>query len=221
MMTVLLAFPGFGTSEAQATSKKTLKTTVYDKVLKNGNYAYCIASYDGMWKRLYKVNLKTGKVTRLTGKMILARGMKYRKGYLYFATGSTDTDVGNLYRVGVKSKNKKRLAQISVTSNPYCVLGKNKIYYKYAKYNWENNTTFRKYKQMNFDGSGKKDNKNITIKMSHKNSNATGYRLQYVKKYGETYYDEDWDEYVTEIYYKCYLVKPDGSKIYLCRAEDY
>ena len=221
MMTVLLALPGFGTREAQATSKKTLKATVYDDVLKNGNYAYCLAAYNGLESRLYKVNLKTGKVTRLTGKMLNPKGMKYRKGYLYFASGSTDTDEGALYRIGVKSKKKKKLAQVSVMYSPYYVLGKNKIYYKHVKYDWDKDTFIRKYKQMNYDGSGKKYNKNITIKMSHKKSNATGYRLRYVEHKGETYYDEDWDEYVTEIYYKCYLIKPDGSKIYLCKAEDY
>ena len=91
---------------------------VYDYVLKSGNYAYCAVSNDA----IYKVNLKTKKVTCLTKVTEVVYAMKKKGRYLYYIESTMGGYRFN--RVNVKSGKRQRLGRYY----EYVISG-TKIYY--------------------------------------------------------------------------------------------
>ena len=82
MVTLLPLIPG---NDAYAASKRK-KMITNSGVIKKGNTAYCCVHQKG----LYKVNLKTKKVTKMKTKYYLPEQMKIYKGYLYFIASTPD-----------------------------------------------------------------------------------------------------------------------------------
>lgn len=141
---------------AEAESDMSVKKmTVYDKVLRIGNFAFCAVSDDA----IYKVNLKTNKVRKLVAVSEVPHSMRKNGSYLYYVESTMGGNT--LYRVSVKTGKRNRLGP----------------YYEYVI---SGNRIYCDGRVMKLDGSCKKKS-TTSIKMkSIKNSNKK-YRL--VMKY--------------------------------------
>lgn len=221
MLLLMVAFTcipvASGSIEASAAIKE-MKGTVYSEVIKRGNTAYCAYNEDGDYTIL-KVDLNTGKKTRLVRNAFRMKGMKQRGSYLYYGVGF-ETPQFNLYRVNVKTGKKQKLARVySVGSGyPAYVLGKTRIYYREAYWSKKTDFVASRNRKIKLNGTDKKRLYNTRIRVSNKRANVSGYKVIY--KGVNYHYDSDFEDYVYD-YYNCYLKKPDGSQIYLAKVDDY
>lgn len=186
MMTIIaVAFMPVTASAASKTMK------VYDKVLKEGKYVYCISEAG-----VYKVNVKTGKKKTLGKRDTMIEewfpgAMKKKGKWIYFLVNGP---VGSsLQRVNVNNANWKILTVLDGEHwvERYMISG-NKIYYTWGSKN----------RVMKLNGKNKKTTKTKPL-MRHYTSNAKGYKV--IEKY---YTKGDVD------YCKCWLKTP-SKKIYL------
>ena len=188
-----ISFVSVPTPEAFAASGNMKKGKIYDVVVK-GKYAYC-----STFKGVYKVNLKTGSKKRFVKGRNLGY-LKVCKGYLYYK--DNDGIAGNLYRIKLSGKGKKKLANVI---NYAIVHGK--IYYT---------TSGGISKCMKLNGKSKKKS-NYQADMRWKASNKKGYRVKKVIENQEFAYDYEYgDEYLVSETDAEYLVTPSGKRIKLC-----
>ena len=210
---IMTLFISMAAPASFAASGKTKKMKVYTDVIKVGNNVYCNLNGD----YIYKVNLKTGKKTKLmTNNNKHSYGveyMSYHKGYLYYVTSNSFdkfkySDIGRkLYRI--KVKNKKRTCLYTAKEDPdasfrYAVKGKT-VFTQYKKAINDDYDTKLVRKKMKLNGKSKKNSK-VKVKMTEKTSNKKGYSL-----ICDTHEMEDDLGYVT-----CYLKTP-GKKIKILR----
>lgn len=211
MITVLIIT--MSAPQAQAASGKTKKMTVYDEVIVKGKYAYVSARLG-----IYKVNLKSGSARRIVKAEMpefnrKPSGMKLKRGYLYYFSGTGALNDDTLYRIKTSGKKNKRLAD----AQAYAV-GKKKIYY----ITYGLNPYKYKKKQMKLNGKSKKASR-YKVKNKYKKSNKKGYYVSstLTATYSNYEYDEYGDYYlVTTEKYNYYLVTPSGKRIYLCSYSD-
>ena len=207
-----------GTGEANAAGR-TKKMTVYDEVLKSGNYAYCVT--DGpLDSGLYRVDLRTSEVKCLMkyayGEGGSTGSMSLKKGYLYYTI--SDDMFRGLYRVKTTGGAKKRIGKLS-GSNKYAISGST-IYYTAFHRNVFSPGVMKK---MKLSGKNKRNAKGCKVKMTRKKTNNNGYKI--VKVMAEKTYDYDALEpdselVAVDIIYNCYLQKPDGSTVFLGTLKD-
>ena len=192
MMIVVGAMP-----EVMAGSSKTKSMTKYDRVIVKGHIAYCCDGYN-----VFRVNLKTNKVKKLTKTMFSVHGMKYYKGYIYYEEWGGGT--GNtIYRVKARGGGRKKLA--SQNGSDDYVITKSKIYYDtYGGWNSDK----RHLKQMNLNGTGKQKSK-IKIKNKSKDSNKSGYSVAVKESSNFDWWDDG------KGYANSYLIKSNGKKVKL------
>ena len=206
-----------GSIEANAATK-VKKGTVYNQVIKKGNIVYCTYNENGN-NTVLKVNLKTGKKTKVVKNVYNLRGMQIKGNYIYYGLG-LEVPMFYLYRVNIKTGKKQKLANVYSLGNghPAYVVGKNTIYYKDAS--WKEGTDIIKSRnmQMKLNGKSKKKLSNTIINIVCKNSNVSGYKVIY--KGINYHYDNYIDEYTYD-YYKCYLKQPNGKQIYLAKVNAY
>ena len=201
----VLATGLLNTSNQTYAASKSKKMTVYDQVIKKGNYAYCT----GVGRNLYKVNLKTGKVTNLitgnTGPEVHnhvsyvypirnVRSMKLKGKYLYYISAQTQGPGEALYRINVNTGKIKRLASTSMGRITYVIKG-SKIYYYIDKMDGK-----KRCKVMKLNGKSRKKT-SIVPKMKSKKSNVKGYSSIINDVSKETDY-----EYIGDV--RTYLVAP-------------
>ena len=173
-------------------SSNVKKMTVYESVYKVKNTVYCACGAG-----VYRVNLKTSKVTRLIKNNSYKTGryygwMKYYKGYLYYIKSNDDTCLG-LYRIKPSTKKIKALSK-EMEIIGYALSG-NKVYIRIADDSLEKIYN----RKMSLNGKNKKTTK-VMPKMNIRESNSSGYELI-----------NAWNEYEN----KFYLQKPNGERIYL------
>ena len=186
-------------SRASAASSYTKKMTKYDQVIKKGSTVYCC---DGF--RIYKVNLKTGKVKKLTKVYDMLHGMKLYKGYIYYEDWGNGTG-NDIRRVKKNGKGNKEICFQNCTDK-YAIKG-SKIYYEYEVDEWTNESTV---KVMKLNGKSKKYANEYTVKNTTKKSNSKGYRVKVKETKGFDYWPGSEKGSVTT-----YLIKPNGKKIKL------
>lgn len=188
----------FTSTVASFGASGTKKMTAYNKVVKKGNTAYCADNY-----AIYKVNLKTGGVKRLTGlNMAGMFGMKLHKGYLYYEWYSNGTPLG-LNRVKTNGKNNKMLVMGNEGPMMYAISGK-KVYCQYYDGN------MKKVRQ-SMTLKGKNIKKTSTkVKTTYKDSNAKGYTVITNETSGFGSYIDGGTGYAIS-----YLRKPNGKLIRL------
>ncbi|MBQ9014506.1 MAG: DUF5050 domain-containing protein [Firmicutes bacterium] len=167
---------------------KTKTSTVYSQVVKKGKYVYC-ASYAG----LYRVNVKTNKVKKLSSDD--AGRMKLSGKYIYYISYTSGT-LTNLCRVKKTGGGHRQLA---VNVDKYKI-EKKKIYCNDHHY-YEGKETWR---VMKLNGKNKKKSK-VKVRMNVKMTNAGKYSV--VNKF--------MDDYDADYNVLCYLKKPNGKTVYL------
>ena len=186
-----------------ASNKKTLKVTTYEDVIKSGNTVY-VSGAGG----IYRVNLKTSKVTKVFDLEEYAGSyvtdMKLYKGYLYFIIRSNMTG-GSICRIKKNSKKMTFVASEAYMPDRYTFY-KGKLYYGHI--NMDPNGEDLKYKSCSLSGKNKKSAK-VKITVKHKKTNANGYSG--MSTYKTAINDNDYEYY----YGKDYLKKPDGKRIFL------
>jgi hypothetical protein len=168
--------------------------TLYNDVVKKGNYAYCCDEWS-----LFKVNLKTGKVKRLTSKNVPIGDISVHGKYVYYMTYTTGT-VAGVRRVRNDGKYDKELCFENELMG-YVII-KSRIYYTYTDDNYN-----YVMKSMKLNGTNKKTSY-YDIKNTSKRSNAKGYKVIKVKS-------SSFDPYEGKGYETFYLKKPNGKKIKL------
>ena len=191
ILVVAVVFSFAVPAESVSAASKTKKMSVYS-CIKSGDTVYCSNN-----NHIFKVNLKTKKVTILTGGKCYPNNLKLKGKYLYYQDIQQGFDengyTGYLYRINVKTKAKKKLANASA----YAIKGK-KIYFTADKL--KSDYSFKTIKRvMKLNGKSKKKTK-YTVKNVHKETNASGY---YVTN------DIDWDNYSQPANY--YLRTPGGN----------
>ena len=196
----LMVVVSFMPQPASAASKSVSSTT-YDQVVKDGNTAYCAGAY-----AIYKVKLsKSGKVKKVTrivkGGTVWDRDarmighMKKKGKYLYYLDyGELDGSVTYLKRVNTETKKKKKLVFTDCDFNAYAIKDK-KLYCKY----YDEKTV---KKVMKLDGSSKKKTSKKIV-MHTKKSSTKGYSMKYETRNG---------------YIEAYLKTPKG-KYYLGKTK--
>lgn len=165
VMAVALAFMPAGSFAAS----KTIKSTFYNQVIKDGNTAYC-AGAGG----IYKVRLKNGKVKSsklvhedpATGPYSYVSSMKKKGNYIYF-NSATEGTVDYLMRIKATGGKAKTLLTSNTDAwvDAVAIKGK-KIYYKYNGKN----------RVMSLNGKDKKSTSVKAVQKARK-SNAKGYRV--------------------------------------------
>ena len=205
--------------DAYAASKKTKKVTTYEEVVVHGSTAYCIVS-EGMPCKIYKVNLKTAKKSVLVKDASRTSGLLYKNGYLYYVNHNEAFPEGWLCRVKTNSKQKPKIIADNIYwyKAIFYYVDKDKVYYRTYKDPDDPDINKYCYRQVKTNGKNDKKFKNVKIKAKLKKSNKKGYRVVY--KGCKKYYDKYSESYQYK-YYKCYLQKPNGKKIYLTKVEDY
>jgi len=161
-----------------AAKSKTKKMTTYDVIVK-GKTAYV----SGAWctDKIYKVNLKTKKVSAIKYKQKGANTchMRIKKGYLYFE--QIDSGLRSLCRVKLKNPKKTDIlfhqgSGINVDYGKECyfryAVGKKRVYIAYNDSNKEKTIK----KSMKLSGRDKKTSK-YNVKNTCKKSNKKGYKL--------------------------------------------
>ena len=170
-------------------SKKKKKFKVYEQVIKEGNIAYCGGC------GIYKVNLKTGKVTTLKkNKDWLGSrytDMKKIGSWIYF---KKDGETYNyLYRINVRNRKCKKIAPKilpypkSHIGNLWYYISGSKIYLT-TIYDGDYDGDFNAVTKLNGKGE-KRSTRTIINRVVKKTSNAKGYRL--IEKYNDAYYKAD------------------------------
>ena len=197
---------------AYAASTKTKKGTVYTHIIKHGNTVYCMVHDYMIYYKIYKVDLKRGKAKLLKKNLYNPTGMKYKKGYIYVAAEcgtAVDSYNGELFRINVKTGKKTRLEKhLKGNPVPEFVVSKNTIYFTEYKYDYDRGKDVKKTRKMKLNGKSKKNAGNVKVKVKAKKSNTKGYKIKYVESE-----ENSVDKY--------YLVKPNGSKIYLGKQTEY
>ncbi len=190
---LILSFAIFP-ADAHASSN-VKKMTVYENVCKVKNTVYCACNAG-----VYKVNLKTSKVTTLIKNNAYKTGryygrIKYYKGYLYYTKSNDDTCLG-LYRIKPSTKKIETISK-DMEILGYALSGK-KVYTCIG-----DDLLEKEYNRvMSLNGNNKKITK-TKPKMTIKISNASGYSI--VEKWNESSVTTS----------KFYLQKPNGKRIYL------
>ena len=200
LLTILLSFfiaAGLLPATDHAYAASTRKMTVYNGVIKKGNFAYCV----GLGKTFYKVNLKTGKVYDLfTGRIaddVTDRGksgtpdafsaihsMHLKGDYLYYVWSSIQPGTrASLYRIHTKTGSVKRLISTGSGGNLEYAIRGNRIYVKLEKY-WFSEKY--KYREMKLNGKSVKKT-SVRPKMMTAESNVKGYKVKI--KYTGSYSD--------------------------------
>ena len=198
-------------------SVRNKKAYTYETVLKHGSTVYCmVGTYDenSVFKNIYEIDLKTSKKQKLVTGLSRPGGMEYKKGYLYFVEHSGEARLAGLYRIKADSKTGKYkfLGDIYDVHDgkhgAYYYLGKKNILYRQVKLDEKTLTVLKtKRKQMRLNGKHKRKSK-YNVKPHSKQTNAKGYTLYYDG------YDYDYDSR-TYSYYKIYLKKPDGKRVFI------
>ena len=160
---IVVAFLPLTASAASRTMK------VYDEVLKEGKYVYCISEAG-----IYKVNVRNGNKKTLEKKDSTYTGtfpeaMKKKGKWLYYMA---DGPIGTgLYRVNVNNARDVELVEPDGEHwvERYMISG-NRIYYTWGS----------KYRVMKLNGKNKKYTKTKPL-MRHYTSNARGYKV--INKY--------------------------------------
>jgi len=197
-----------GTSPVEAKTK-TKKMTTYDIIVKGDN-----AYVSGAWgtDRIYKVNLKTKKVTALKYK---AKGamtccMRIKKGYLYFE--QIDSGLRSISRIKLKDPKKTDLlfhkgSGISVEDGNFAYsVGKKRVYIAYK--HSDTGKTIKKSVKLNGKDSRKSK---YNVKNINKTSNKKGYKLIDDMSH--------FDEENMAGYIVYYLKVPGGKKIKLAKVD--
>ena len=203
----------FGTGIMTVYAKKM---TVYNEVLKKGSTVYCAVG--GETSALYKVDIRTGKVQKLysdtTGEISGICAMTLKRGYIYF---EECLDMGvSLYRIKTNGKGKKMLASWGLgagANNFYYEISGSWIYYNDARPSYGKRV---KSKKMKLNGKRRKKIKKHRIKTRSKQTNASGYRISYIR--ANRFYDKEMEEYYYA--YNCYLLMPK-RKIFLYKDYNY
>ncbi len=230
---VFIVAIAFTASPAFAASK--VRMTVYDQVIKSGNYVYCPAEGDGFYKvRMQEDEVVQDGVQRLVRTHFVRGGytynmhMKKMGKYLYYIEGSEGTYY-KLRRVNLTTGKRQMVANYGTE---YAIRG-HKIYAQISKDNWEDSYT--RYRVMKMDGKNKKKT-SARPAMKTKRSNVKGYSVSYVEHWvkepePETIappeekplaeddydYDEDYDDDLEGIddeyvdYVETYLKTPAGT----------
>ena len=191
MMLTLCVF----SSAVQAKSPKG-KMTVYDNVIKSGKCVYCCDGY-----RIYRVNLKTGKVKNLvkkTGSPDEAYFAMKKKGKYIYCQYDMQGDEIYIYRVKTNGKKVQKLNKERLWVADYWISGK-KLYYSGRTLE-----DIGVKRVMNLNGTSLKKSK-LKCNMKRARSNVKGYRV--IIKYDENDSAKTW------------LKKPDGEKIPLGNYE--
>ena len=190
ILVVAVVFSFAVPAESVSAASKTKKMTVY-YCIKSKSTVYCSNA-----NHIFKVNLKTKKVTILTGGKCYPGNLKLKGKYLYYQDIQQGFDengyAGYLYRINVKTKAKKKLAG----ATDYAIKGK-KIYVTADKIKGDNSIKTTK-RVMKLNGKSKKKTK-YKAKNACKQTNAKGY---YVTD------DIDWDDFDQPANY--YLRTPSG-----------
>ncbi|MBQ9014923.1 MAG: hypothetical protein IJ109_02280 [Firmicutes bacterium] len=167
---------------------KTVKMTASNKVVINGDYAYCAGA-----SGIYKVKVKKGKATSIKrlvknnevfGAYSYYDAMKKKGKYLYYREGGEGT-VGYINRVNVSSGKQKSLAMIGFQGD-YVIKGKKIYYYKYDE---ESDNPPKR--EMKLNGKNKKKSSKKAV-LKTRTSNEPGYTVKirekgdYVRDYLET-----------------------------------
>jgi len=174
---------------------KTKKMKVYDQVIKKGKYVYCSDNYS-----IYKVNLKTNKVKRLT-KPSSAFTMKLHGQFIYYQKMTWGMS-NYLCRVKTSGKSNKVLVSKD-DSLDYVISGK-RIYY-----NTLDDDDKRRVYSIKLNGKNKK-RANCKVKRIDKKTNKKGYKV--INKESSDFDDFDGTGYVVS-----YLKKPNGKKVKLAK----
>lgn len=195
-----------------AASGKTKKMKVYS-VVKKGDYCYC--NPDG-GRKIYRTNVKTGKIKKYKIPCWGANNCKIYKGYLYYV-GTVDLDDDALYdfplyRMNLKTGKSKKLfvaKNAHYDENFRYAISKSRLYVYYRPLNEDFDVIRTVKKVMKLNGKAKKNTK-FKIKQVFRESNAKGYSL---------YYDESKLDESGEGWIKVYLKTP-GRKIFLKKYYD-
>lgn len=190
ILAVAVAFSFAVPAESVSAASKTKKMSVYD-CIKSGDTVYCTNDH-----YIFKVDLKTKNVTILTGGKCYPNMLKLKGKYLYYRDSHQGFAVkgytGELYRINVKTKAKKKLAYASY----YAIKGK-KIYVNADRLKGDKVKTSKRVMKLN--GKSKKKTK-YKVKNVYKDTNVSGY---YVTD------DVDWDDYYDQPA-NYYLRTPSG-----------
>ena len=181
------------------------KMTAYTQVYVKGKYAYCLAD-----KGIYRVNLKTDQVKRISKKISADEGnyqyFKLYKGYIYYE--GFGTAAKSFYRVKTSGKKFKKLGKVFDFA-----ISKGKIYYTA----FSDKTGGEVDMQMSLSGKNKRRSA-YHPKPKFKASNKKGYK---VKSITEKDYETTDNNGVTWHIRETgdYLVTPQGKKIRLWEGE--
>ncbi|MGI6765686.1 MAG: hypothetical protein ACOX4R_00565 [Lentihominibacter sp.] len=175
-------------------ASKVKKSTVYS-CIKSKNVVYCENDF-----RVFKVNLDTQDVQVMADDKYREdpEYLKLKGNYLYYmGLNPYEYCVNDLYRVNIKTFQKKRLASNVMA---YAISG-SKIYYVTENYD----TGKRTKRVMKLNGKSKKKTK-YSAKMSDKYTNAGGY-------YVWDDYDSslDWGDEPEDEWCNYYLATPNGD----------
>lgn len=174
---------------------KTKKMTSYTQVIKTKKYIYCAT-----FNNIYRVNVKTKKVSRLVKDSSNECGitnMKIKNGYLYYYR--TLCVGGDIKRVKLSTKKVSYVEKSKYEPLSTYVIDGSKVYYLKWDSKGDNKMTMSK------KITGKKATKSsYKLKLTRKKTNAKGYKVVSVDI-------GDPDDF----YAKYYLQTPKGKKIYL------
>lgn len=180
------------------------KMTAYTQVYVKGKYAYCLAD-----KGIYRVNLKTDQVKRLSKKISADEGnygsFKLYKGYIYY--DGWGPAAKSFYRVKTSGKKFKKLGRVFDFA-----ISKGKIYYTA----FSDKTGGEVDMQMSLSGKNKRRSA-YHPKPKFKASNKKGYKVKSITEKDYETTDNNGTTWHIRIIGD-YLVTPQGKKIRLCEG---